>query len=128
VMAPAQAGRVAISASRLALGDRVAMVAMPSSSGMWVHEDVAWLLGFFVAEGCITNGKVRIDNKDRKALERCAEIFLQHFGLDTYFVEGAADVWRLTMRKPEVFSEWLRPQVYASDRKIGRASCRDEIG
>ena len=116
VMAPAQAGRVAISASRLALGDRVAMVAMPSSSGMWVHEDVAWLLGFFVAEGCITNGKVRIDNKDRKALERCAEIFLQHFGLDTYFVEGAADVWRLTMRKPEVFAEWLRPQVYASDR------------
>src|SRR5947208_9325902 len=116
VMVPGPDGHDAVSASQLALRDRVSLTSLPSNASMFVHEDVAWLLGFFVAEGCITNGKVRIDNKDRKALERCAEIFLQHFGLDTYFVEGAADVWRLTMRKPEVFAEWLRPQVYASDR------------
>jgi GDP-D-mannose dehydratase len=116
VMTPGPDGPVAVSANRLALGDRIAMVSMPSSSEMWVHEDVAWLLGFVVAEGRVTNGKVRLYNKDRKPLDRCAEILLRHFGLDTSFLEGSGDVWRLTVRKPEVFAEWLHPQVYASDR------------
>jgi hypothetical protein len=82
---------------------------------MFVHEDVAWFLGFFVAEGCITSGKVRIYNQDRKPLERCQQILLQHFGLDSYFVEGLRDVWRLTVRKPEAYVRWLHPQVYAAD-------------
>jgi hypothetical protein len=82
---------------------------------MWVHEDVAWVLGFFAAEGCITSGKIRIYNKDRKPLVRCAEILLQHFGMDAYFVEGTRGVWRLTVRHPDAFARWLRPQVYAPD-------------
>ena len=82
---------------------------------MWVHEDVAWLLGFFAAEGTITMGKIRIYNKDRKPLERCAEILLQHFGVDSYFKPGARDVWRLIIRRPEAFVHWLHPQTHASD-------------
>ena len=116
VMVPGSDGLTSKSARELAIGDRVALVDMPTSSTMFVHEDVAWFLGFFLAEGCITNGKVRVDNEDRKLLERCREILLQHFGMDSYFVEGERGVWRLTVRKPEVFGGWLAPQVYASDR------------
>ncbi|MBI3029135.1 MAG: GDP-mannose 4,6-dehydratase [Candidatus Rokubacteria bacterium] len=115
VMVPRGPGRAPVSADRLLVGDRVALVDLPGNSAMVVHEDVAWLLGFFVAEGCITNGKVRLYNQDRKPLERCREILLQHFGVDSYFVEGERRVWRLTARKPEAFAVWLHPQVYASD-------------
>ena len=116
VMVPGAEGRVAASAKDLSVGDRVALVDLPQSAGMWVHEDAAWLLGFFVAEGCITNAKVRIDNSDRKPLERCAEILLQHYGQDSYFMQPQAGMWRLVVRRPEAFARWLHPQVYASDR------------
>jgi GDP-D-mannose dehydratase len=115
VMVPGSAGPTPASARELEVGDRVTLVELPAAGGMWVQEDVAWLLGFFVAEGCITNGRIRIYNKDRKPLERSAEILLQHFGMDSYFVEGERGVWRLTVRHPAVFARWLHPQVYASD-------------
>src|SRR2546426_5333087 len=116
VMIPGPDGHVAASAGSLAVGDRVALVGLPSSSAMFVHEDVAWLLGFFVAEGSITNAKVRIDNQDRKLLQRCAEILLTHFGVDSSIAAGRNGVWRLHVRRPETFARWLHPQVYASDR------------
>ena len=116
VMVPGSDGRVAASAKDLSVGDRVTLVSLPQSAGMWVHEDAAWFLGFFVAEGCITNGKVRVDHSDRKPLERCAEILLQHYGQDSYFSRPTAGMWRLVVRKPEAFARWLHPQVYASDR------------
>jgi GDP-D-mannose dehydratase len=116
VMVPGPRGTVPCSAKTLQVGDQVALVGLPHSGKMFVHEDVAWFLGFFVAEGCITNGKVRIDNQDRKPLERCRQILLAHFGLDSYFVKGQRDVWRLTVRKPEAYARWLHPQVYAADR------------
>ncbi|PYO56628.1 MAG: hypothetical protein DMD83_13470, partial [Candidatus Rokuibacteriota bacterium] len=56
-----------------------------------------------------------MDNKDRKPLDRCAEVLLRHFGVDSYFIEGTRGVWRLTVRRPEHFARWLHPQVYASD-------------
>jgi GDPmannose 4,6-dehydratase len=115
VMVPEPDGHRPASACDLALGDRVSLVDLPDGSSMSVQEDVAWLLGFFVAEGCITMGKIRIYNKDRKPLERCAEILLQHFGVDTYFVPRDRDVWRLVVRTPEPFARWLHPQVYAAD-------------
>jgi len=115
VMVPGPGGSRPASARDLALGDRVSLVDLPESSAMWVHEDVAWLLGFFAAEGSITMGKIRIYNKDRKLLERCAEILLQHFGVDSYFKPGERDVWRLIIRRPEAFVHWLHPQTHASD-------------
>ncbi len=116
VMVPGPDGHVAVSAGRLAVGDRLALVDLPSTAGMFVHEDVAWVLGLFVAEGCITKGKVRIDNQDRKLLQRSAEILLTHFGMDSSIAPGGNDVWRLSVRRPEPFARWLHPQVYAGDR------------
>jgi GDP-D-mannose dehydratase len=115
VMVPGPDGHRPASARDLALGDRLSLVDLPEGSSMWVHEDAAWLLGFFAAEGTITSGKVRIYNKDRKPLERCAEILLQHFGVDSYFKSGDRDVWRLIVRRAETFAHWLHPQTYARD-------------
>jgi GDP-D-mannose dehydratase len=116
VMVPGVNGPVAASANALSIGDRIALVDWPQGAGMWLHEDVAWFLGFFVAEGCITSARVRVDNTDKKPLERCAEVLLRHFGMDSYFVQGERGVWRLVVRKPETLARWLSPQVYASDR------------
>jgi GDP-D-mannose dehydratase len=115
VMVPGPDRSRPASARDLAPGDRVSLVDLPEESAMWMHEDVAWFLGFFAAEGCITSGKIRIYNKDRKPLERCAEILLRHFGVDSYFKIGDRDVWRLVVRRPETFVHWLRPQTYAVD-------------
>ncbi len=123
IMVPGADGPVPATARDLRLGDRLAMVELPRASAMWLHEDVAWLFGFFAAEGCITSGKIRIYNKDRKPLERCAEVLLRHFGIDTYFVEGDDGVWRLTVRSPDAFAKWLRPETYASDgnKRVSRS-------
>jgi GDP-D-mannose dehydratase len=115
VMVPRPDRRVPVSARDLSVGDAVALVDLPESAGMWVHEDVAWLLGFFVAEGCIAGRKVRIDSKDRKPLERCGEVLLRHFGMDSYVRERSRGVWRLAVRRPAAFARWLHPQVYAAD-------------
>jgi GDP-D-mannose dehydratase len=115
VMVPGPNGSVAVSAGALSVGDRVRLVELPRAAGMWLHEDVAWLLGFFVAKGRVTKGRVRIHNKDRKPLERCTEILLHHFGVDSYFLGGERDGWRLTVRHPEVFAGWLGQQVDAPD-------------
>jgi hypothetical protein len=116
VMVPDEDGVRPVNAEKLLIGDAVALVGLPASAGMFVHEDVAWFLGFFVAEGCITTGKIRMYNKDREPLERCREILLEHFGMDSYFARGDRGVWRLIVRRPEAFARWLQPHVYASDR------------
>lgn len=115
VMVPGPHGHRPASARDLAPGGRVALVDLPQESSMWVHEDVAWFLGFFAAEGTITTGKIRVYNKDRKPLERCAEILLRHFGVDSYFKVGDRGAWRLIIRRPEGFVRWLQPQTHASD-------------
>jgi len=50
-------------------------------------------------------------------------VLLQHFGVDSYFVEEVRGVWRLTVRRPEEFARWLHPQVYASggDKRVPRS-------
>jgi GDP-D-mannose dehydratase len=114
VMVPGSPGPIARSAEQLSVGDRVALVGFPCDSSMVAHEDVAWFLGFFAAAGAITGGRVRVDHQDRKPLECCAEILLQHFGMDSACTEGEWG-WRLTLRPAHGFAGWLRSQVYAGD-------------
>jgi GDP-D-mannose dehydratase len=114
IMAPRLDGHVPVTARDLRVGDTVALVGLPDSAGMWVHEDVAWLLGFLAAAGCITAGKIRTFSKDRKPLARCAEVLLRHFGADSTIIEGTQGVWRLAVRRPQALARWLRPQLRAA--------------
>jgi GDP-D-mannose dehydratase len=101
--------------SDLKIGDKLQLGQFPKEEKMWVHPEVAWVMGLFVAEGCVTIGKVRIDNTEPVLLRRAQEILLRHFGQDSYFANSANSVERLAIRKPEKFAAWLAPQIYASD-------------
>lgn len=98
----------------LKIGDKVAIVNYPSSNIMHVNEEVAWFFGFFVAEGCITVGKVRVDNTNKTLLDKTKRILLKHFGKDSFYQENKSSL-RLSVRNPGKFAKWLYPQVYASD-------------
>lgn len=101
--------------SDLKIGDRLQLGQFPQDEKMWVHPEIAWLMGLFVAEGCVTTGKVRIDNTLPVLLRRAQEILLKYFGQDSYFMDSGNGVERLTVRRSEKFAAWLAPQVYASD-------------
>jgi GDPmannose 4,6-dehydratase len=100
--------------SKLNIGDKVATVNYPTSSIMYVNEETAWLLGFIVAEGCVTNTKTKIYNQDKALLYKAREILLKYFGQDSYFTEGSNCI-RLIVKTPKGFSDWLYPQIYASN-------------
>jgi GDP-D-mannose dehydratase len=115
-----QKGKMVVpsNARDLRIGDRLRQVEFPESAQMMIHEDVAWFLGFFVAEGSIrtANLKISVTNKQKPLLDRCQEILLKHFGRDSYFTEDQdSGVYALVMRKPWDFAQWLKPQVYAPD-------------
>ncbi len=101
----------------LLIGDRLTLVPLPNSERIFVHEEVAWFLGFFVAEGKILKSKlsIKIGNTQKHLLKRCREILLTHFGKDSYIKEERDGLWTLIVRKPWGFARWLKPQVYASD-------------
>lgn len=116
VMVPGPAGHVAVSARALDIGERLSLVSLPNSANTVVHEDLAWLLGFLVAEGRIADGQLIIEHDDEKLLLRGADALSQHCGVEAEIAgvgEGGERV-RLTMAGPE-FSRWLQQEVYASD-------------
>ena len=102
-------------AGALVKGERLLVSALPEIQITEMPTELAWLYGMFVAEGCLTYGKLRIDNKDRALLERCQRALLAYLACDTYFVEGQDEMWRLTIRKPERFVS-LFENCYAKDR------------
>lgn len=102
-------------AGDLQRGDPLKSTTLPSINVTEVHEELAWLYGFFVAEGCLTHGKIQIDNKKECLLKKCQDALLRHLGAASYFCEGANGVMRLTIRKPGGFKQ-LFEGCYASDK------------
>jgi GDP-D-mannose dehydratase len=113
-----------VAAKSLKPGNKILTTKMPHSEITEMHEDLAWLYGFFVAEGCIpVNGDtrrpkaIRLDqNKKRRyLLEKSKDILLRHLGADSYFMDGEHDMLRLTVKKPEKFMKFF-DDCYAKDR------------
>ena len=119
-----------IRASSLKKGSKILTTRMPDSDITTIHEELAWLYGFFIAEGCVPHS-IRKDTKSfirrpkainfdqnkkgRHLLEKCKEILLRHLGADSYFMENPHDMLRLTVRKPERFLKYFE-DCYAADR------------
>jgi len=102
-------------------GDRIMQNNLPGSCIMTVSEDLAWLLGFFVAEGDVGSHKkssrvFRISNKDKTLLEKCQAIILQHWGKSSKIVLEKNGVYRLCMRKPNKLSKFLYEDFYTSNQ------------
>ena len=112
-----------IDVSKLQIGHNIKNIELPNSEIMEVHSDVAWFFGLFVSEGCITTNKAKIDNKDKLLLDKVKKILLRHFGVDSYYSQRSRGVYRLSLRKPFGFAQWLKPQVYASDRNKKVPKC-----
>ncbi|MFA0730883.1 MAG: hypothetical protein LKKZDAJK_001383 [Candidatus Fervidibacter sp.] len=103
-------------ARNLLIGDKLTLVPLPVSELMVVPEEVAWFLGFFVAEGTIPRGRrAKITSKNPELLERCREVLLRYFGKHSTIHREQDGLYFLRIGKPLDFARWLYPQVYASD-------------
>jgi len=101
-------------AANLAKGDKLKVTELPISEETDLPEELAWLYGFFVSEGCLTHGKIRIDNKKKELLDRCRSALLKFLACDSYYTTGRHGVLRITVRKPERFVQYFI-DCYAKD-------------
>jgi len=84
-----------IKPSELEVGDKVDLVSFETNSKLKLHPDLAWLFGFFIAEGTCgiyhyeNNIKYswRIVNQDKKLLKKANEIIEEHLGLSTSIID-----------------------------------------
>ena len=109
-------GGCEVEAAVLKKGNRVMLTALPDVELTSVPEDLAWLYGFFVAEGCVTGGRMRIDNSDRKKLTKAREIFLKYLCVDTVVRKDSNGVYRLSVKKPFDIAKRFYVDCYASDK------------
>lgn len=113
----------AVDASKLEIGDILAQP--PINIGSWKHNDqfiggtdLAWLLGFFVAEGSIgyseekeknkpnsvkTSYHVSFSNRDLVKLERAKRIFIKYFHTKMFLYHADDGVARLSASNLKAF-------------------------
>ena len=104
-----------IDASALSVGDKLRMTPFVPVDLTTMSPDLAWLYGFFVADGCVTGGKLRINNQNRDLLNRSKAIFLKHLGIDSYIYSVQGGMYRLSIRKPFNLAVRFKEDCYASD-------------
>lgn len=106
-----------VNACDLKIGDKLKLTALPNVELTQVPTELAWLYGFFAAEGCVTGGRMNIDNKDRTLLDRSKQILLKYLAIDSHI--GTADkdgVFRLHIRKPFKIAKIFYREFYAVNK------------
>jgi len=106
-----------IQASSLKNKDKIKITKLPKVEKTIIPEELAWLYGLFVAEGTVTNGKLKISNKNIDLLKKCKRIFLQYLAIDSTidFYEKES-IYTLRIRKPFEISKRFYKDCYASDK------------
>lgn len=107
---------IPIEAQNLVSGARVKITSLPIIEITEVPEELAWLYGFFVAEGCVTGGRMRIDNQDKDKLKKAKDILLKYLGVDSSIDDSGSNIYRLSVRKPFNLAKRFYEDCYASDR------------
>jgi len=105
-----------VKASKLAINDKVKLTPFPKIEITFMPEELAWLYGFFVAEGCVTGGRMRIDNQDIKKLKKAQKILLKHLAIDSRIEDSKNNVNRLSVKKPSNIAKRFYQDCYASDK------------
>lgn len=105
-----------IEAGKLTIGDRLKLTCLPSVELTFLPEELAWLYGFFVAEGCVTGGRMRLDNTDLNKIKKSQVILLKYLGVDSAICRDKGNVYRLTIRKPFDLAKRFYQDCYASDK------------
>jgi len=107
---------LAVKAKDLVAGSMVKIAQLPNVEITEISDELAWLYGFFVAEGCVTGGRMRIDNKNLDKIEKAKNILLKCIGVDSSICGSKENIYRLIIRKPFNFAKRFHEDCYASDR------------
>jgi len=106
----------AVEAGQLKIGDKVKITKLPRVELTCMPEGLAWVYGFFVAEGCVTGSSVRFDNQNLDKLERTKVALLKYLGVDSQINPGEEGMYRLSVRQPIKLAQRFREDCYASDK------------
>lgn len=107
---------LAVKANKLALNDKVKLTVLPKIEITAVPEELAWLYGFFVAEGCVTGGKMRIDNQDINKIKKAQANLLKYLAVGSKIEDAKSGIYRLTVRQPFDIAKRFYQDCYASDK------------
>lgn len=105
----------AVSANCLNDSEKLKITKLPRVELTEVPLDVAWLYGFFVAEGDTHGSKLRISNRNIDLLNRCKGILFKYFGCFSV-IRLEKDVHRLYVRKSYELVKLFNKECYASDK------------
>ena len=105
-----------VKANELILDDKVKLTPLPNVETTFAPEELAWLYGFFVAEGCVTGGRMRIDNEDIDKIKRAQSILLKYLTIDSKVCSNRNGMYRLVIRKPFNIAKRFYRDCYASDK------------
>lgn len=105
-----------VKAGELKLNNKVKLTPLPKVNLTSIPEKLAWLYGFFVAEGCVSGGRMRIDNQDLKKLKKAQAILLKYLAVGSRMAAPEKGVYRLVARKPFDVAKRFYQDCYASDK------------
>ncbi|MBU1262242.1 GDP-mannose 4,6-dehydratase, partial [bacterium] len=105
-----------IKANELALNDKVKLTTLPDVETTSLPEELAWLYGFFIAEGCVSGGRMRIDNQDIDKIKKAQSILLKYLAIGSRISDAENGVYRLVARKPFDIAKRFYQDCYASDK------------
>lgn len=103
-------------AGTLSVGNKVKITRLPSVEITSMPEEAAWLYGFFVAEGCVTGSRIRMDNKDQEKLKRGKDALLKYFAINSHIAPSGSGLYRLSVRKPFKLAKRFYDECYAKDK------------
>jgi GDP-D-mannose dehydratase len=106
-----------VNAGDVCLNQKLKLTPLPNVEITSMPEDLAWLYGFFVAEGCVTGGRMRIDNNDLNRLRKSQAIILKYLAAYSVIRELCSNnTSRLSVLKPFKVAKRFYQDCYASDR------------
>ncbi len=105
-----------VKANKLSIKDKVKLTFLPKVEITTMPEELAWLYGFFIAEGCVTGGRMRIDNSNIDMLKKSQKILIKFLAIDSQIIDAGNSIYRLSVRKPFSISKYFYQDCYAIDK------------
>ena len=95
-------------------GDHLALIELPPpTNAIEMTEAEAWLLGFIVADGHISEeGKIQITNQDAQLLEQVAEVARQVIGCRSRLSVAPSGFYQLYLPGANEYGRYIRNTVY----------------
>jgi DNA polymerase, archaea type len=121
-----------VSPSELKVGDRIDQIPFKTESRLAINPDLAWLFGFFIAEGTcgsydyefnslvVVKNSWRIVNQNEEKLRRAQTIVQQCLGLQTTIIdirESSATYGLVPKGEAKLLVEYFRTMCYRGSEK-----------